>query len=45
METAQGMGPEQMVASLTAGIQNAFVFGLIMACIGLLCSLFIRKAK
>ena len=32
-------------AGLTAGVQDAFIFGLILACIGLVLSLFIKKAN
>ena len=32
-------------AGLTAGVQDAFIFGLILACIGLVLSLFIKRAN
>lgn len=38
------MDPETVSMSLTAGVQDAFIFGLILAIIGLIMSLFIKKA-
>lgn len=38
------MDPETLSASLTAGVQDAFIFGLILAIVGLIMSLFIKKA-
>ena len=38
------LDPETLSASLTAGVQDAFIFGLILAIVGLIMSLFIKKA-
>lgn len=41
---ADSLDPATIRASLTAGVQDAFLFGLILAIIGLIMSLFIKKA-
>ena len=38
------LDPETVSASLTAGVQDAFIFGLVLAIVGLIMSLFIKKA-
>lgn len=37
--------PENMLAGFTSGVQNAFVFALILALIGLLIALFVKRVK
>ena len=38
------LDPETVSASLTAGVQDAFIFGLVLAIVGLIMSVFIKKA-
>ena len=37
--------PSAISGSLTAGVQDAFVFGLVLAIVGLIVSLFIKTAR
>jgi len=37
--------PANIPAALTAGVQNAFIFALIVAAIGFACSFFIKRVK
>lgn len=41
---ADSLDPATIRASLTAGVQDAFIFGLVLAIIGLIMSIFIKKA-
>ncbi|MBC2056772.1 multidrug efflux MFS transporter [Listeria booriae] len=43
MTTVTNPGPQDLAASLVEGSRHAFTFGLVMAIIGLVISLFIRK--
>lgn len=42
-DAAEPADPSSIAASLTAGIQNAFTFGLILAAVGLVISFFIKS--
>ena len=37
--------PSTVVAALTAGVQHAFIFGLVLAIVGLVFSFFIKKSN
>lgn len=41
--SADSIDPATVSASLTAGVQDAFIFGLVLAIIGLIMSIFIKK--
>lgn len=45
LEVENPLDPTVIGAALTAGVQDAFIFGLLLAVVGLVVSLFIKNAR